>query len=167
MSAAQRLSACSEAEAAVSLRRCCGARRWVEGMLARRPFADDAALLAAADEVWAQREDADVLEALSHHPEIGADLDKLRQRFASTVSWSAAEQGAVASADEATLVALRDANVEYASKFGHTFVVCATGKSAAQMLEILRARLPNDPADELRVAAQEQAKITKLRLEKL
>lgn len=143
------------------LRRCCGAQRWVEGMLARRPFGDDATLLRVADEVWATMGDEDVLEALSHHPEIGGDLDRLREK------WAGSEQSGVDRADEATLVALRDGNVRYRETFGHIFVVCATGKSAARMLALLQARLGNDPAVELAVAAAEQAEITKLRLEKL
>lgn len=167
MSAAAKLDAASESEAAEALRRCCGASRWVEGMLARRPFGDDATLHAAAQQVWAACGDDDVREALSHHPEIGADLDALRDRFRSTATWSAGEQAGVAEADEATLVALRDGNVRYREKFGHIFVVCATGKSAAEMLALLQARIDNDAATELRIAAAEQAKITALRLEKL
>jgi 2-oxo-4-hydroxy-4-carboxy-5-ureidoimidazoline decarboxylase len=167
VSAASELDAMGEAEAAVALRRCCGAERWVTGMLARRPFLDDAQLHAAAEEVWGECGEEDVKQALAHHPEIGADLDALRERFASTATWAAGEQAGVAAADEATLVALRDGNVRYHERFGFTFVVCATGKSAAQMLALLQARLSNDPERELRVAAAEQAKITRLRLEKL
>ncbi len=167
MSLASVLGAASEEQARLALTRCCGASRWVEGMLARRPFADDDAVFAAADEVWAGVAKEDVLEALTHHPEIGASLDKLREKYASTASWSAGEQGAVAVADEATLVALRDGNVAYRERFGHIFVVCATGKSAAQMLELLRARMGNAPQEEIWVAAREQGRITRLRLEKL
>jgi 2-oxo-4-hydroxy-4-carboxy-5-ureidoimidazoline decarboxylase len=167
VSAASKLDAATQDEAAAALRRCCGAERWVAGMLARRPFGDDAALHAAAEEVWAACGEADVREALTHHPEIGADLDALRERFAATATWSAREQAGVSAADEATLVALRDGNVRYRERFGHIFVVCATGKSAAEILALLQARLPNDPATELRIAAAEQGKITRLRLEKL
>jgi len=112
-------------------------------------------------------EKADMLEAFSHHPEIGSDLAALRQRFASTAAWSSAEQAGVAGADDATLEALRDGNVRYRERFGYVFLVCATGKSAAEMLALLQARLPHDADTELRVAAGEQAKITRLRLEKL
>jgi 2-oxo-4-hydroxy-4-carboxy-5-ureidoimidazoline decarboxylase len=112
-------------------------------------------------------EKADLLEAFSHHPEIGADIASLRQRFASTAAWSAAEQAGVAGADDATLEALRDGNVRYREKFGYVFLVCATGKTAAEMLALLRARLAHDADAELQVAAAEQAKITRLRLEKL
>jgi 2-oxo-4-hydroxy-4-carboxy-5-ureidoimidazoline decarboxylase len=112
-------------------------------------------------------EKADMLEAFSHHPEIGSDIASLRQRFAATAAWSSAEQAGVAGADDATLEALRDGNVRYREKFGYVFLVCATGKTAAEMLALLRARLAHDPDTELQIAAAEQAKITRLRLEKL
>lgn len=154
-------------QAHTALQRCCGSSRWVQDMLARRPFTDDAHVFAAAEQVWSQVEPTDVLEALSHHPEIGADLDALRARFASTASWSSDEQAGAAEADEATLLALRDLNRRYKERFGHIFVVCATGKTAAQMLALLRERIDNEPDPELQIAAAEQAKITRLRLEKL
>lgn len=154
-------------EARAALARCCGASRWVDAMLAAGPFADDAGLFAAADRVWAECGPDDVREALSHHPEIGADLAELRRRYADTAGWASGEQAGVRSADEATLVALRDGNVAYKQRFGHIFVVCATGKSAAEMLALLHARIENPPEVELAVAAAEQAKITRLRLEKL
>jgi len=136
-------------------------------MLARRPFASLSSLLSAADEESAALSPSDVLEAFSHHPQIGADLEELRRKFQSTAAWSASEQARVSEADEATLLALRDGNRAYRERFGYLFVVCATGKSAAEMLALLRARLEHDPEMELRVAAAEQAKIARLRLEKL
>ncbi len=136
-------------------------------MVRARPFGDDAKLHHAAELLWSVATPEEVLEALGHHPAIGADLEQLRQKFAATASWSGAEQSGVASADPAILVALRDGNVEYAAKFGFVFVVCATGKSAAQMLELLRARLPNDRDTEIRNAAHEQKAITRIRLDKL
>ena len=162
-----KLDAMSEREAREALTRCCGATRWVEGMLARRPFGSREALLAAADEVWAGAQREDVLEAFEHHPRIGADLDALREKFASTKSWSAGEQSAVSEADERTLQALRDGNVAYEKRFGHIFIVCATGKSASEMLALLQARIDNEPNAELAIAAAEQGKITRIRLEKL
>lgn len=164
MSAAARLDGMHEAAARDALARCCGASRWVEGMLARRPFGDDASLHAAADQVWAAMTRADILEAFEHHPRIGADLDALRSKFARTASLSASEQAGALAASEAELERLRDGNLAYEARFGHIFIVCATGKSAAQMLALLDARLPNAPDDELRIAAAEQAKITHLRL---
>ena len=136
-------------------------------MLARRPFSSRAELLAAATETWAQLTPADFREAFTHHPEIGANIDELRQKFATTAAWSSAEQSAVLGANEATLLALRDGNQAYRARFGYSFIVCATGKSAQEMLALLLARLSHEPELELSIAASEQAKITHLRLEKL
>ncbi len=165
--AAKLLDGMEREDARPALTRCCGARRWVEGMLARRPFGTDTALTQAADEVWATMEEPDILEAFSHHPRIGADMDELRKRFARTSTWSAGEQAGVTQADEATLRALKEGNEAYEARFGFIFIVCASGKSAAEMLALLQGRLPNERDEELRIAASEQGKITKLRLEKL
>jgi 2-oxo-4-hydroxy-4-carboxy-5-ureidoimidazoline decarboxylase len=159
------IDAMNEHDARVALERCCGARRWVERMMKRRPFGDS--LIQAADEEWAQMERADILEAFQHHPRIGADLDALRKKFASTATWASGEQSGVASADEETLRALQQGNIDYEARYGFIFIVCATGKSAGEMLAILRSRLSNDAEAELRIAAGEQAKITRIRLEKL
>jgi 2-oxo-4-hydroxy-4-carboxy-5-ureidoimidazoline decarboxylase len=167
VSSAAALNALDDTAAREALTRCCGAGRWVEGMLERRPFGSDEALHRAADEVWEAMEREDILEAFDHHPRIGADLDALREKFASTSDWSGSEQAAVASADEETLRALRDGNVAYEARYGHIFIVCATGKSAAEMLALLRERMANEPSAELHIAAAEQAKITHLRLDKL
>ena len=156
-----------EAAAREALMRCCGAQRWATTLTASRPFASMASLLVQADRVWAEMERADLLEAFSHHPRIGADINKLRAKFAATKSWSGEEQGAVASASEETLIALRDGNVRYEEVFGHIFIVCATGKSAEEMLGLLNARIDNTPDEELAIAAGEQAKITTIRLRKL
>ncbi|MEO5821518.1 MAG: allantoicase [Vicinamibacteraceae bacterium] len=161
------LNALSIDDARAALLRCCGATRWAGWLLTQRPFASTEALLKAAAGVWTQMEKADMLEAFSHHPEIGSDIASLRQRFASTAAWASAEQAGVAGADDATLEALRDGNARYRQKFGYVFLVCATGKTAAEMLARLQARLPHDADSELQVAAVEQAKITRLRLEKL
>jgi 2-oxo-4-hydroxy-4-carboxy-5-ureidoimidazoline decarboxylase len=167
VSAAARLDRASDAEALEALARCCGSSRWARAVAARRPFGSTEALVRAADEEWAKAGRDDVLEALAHHPRIGANLDELRKRYASTASWAASEQAGAAAAPEDTLRALRDGNLRYEATFGHVFVVCATGKTAAEMLALLEARLGNDPEAELAVAKGEQAKITKLRLEKL
>jgi 2-oxo-4-hydroxy-4-carboxy-5-ureidoimidazoline decarboxylase len=151
-------------EAAAALRRACGAERWVERMLARRPFASSAELYASAEAEWRGSSREDYLEAFGHHPPIGEDLAELRRRFESTANLSSREQAGVAAADEATLRALRDANAAYRERFGFIFIICATGKSAGEMLAALRERLSNDPERELQLAAAEQAKITRLRL---
>jgi 2-oxo-4-hydroxy-4-carboxy-5-ureidoimidazoline decarboxylase len=165
--AAARLDAMPEPWAREALMRCCGCRRWVEDMLAARPFGDDEAVTAAAARLWADAGPDEVLEALGHHPEIGADLGRLRERFANTAGWASAEQAGVGGADDATLVALQAGNIAYKERFGFVFVVCATGKSAAEMLALLQARLINDRTTELANAAREQGAITRLRLAKL
>jgi len=136
-------------------------------MLARLPFASHTAMYAAAVEIWAQLAPDDFREAFEHHPEIGSNIELLRKKFAKTADWSSAEQSAVTSASEATLHALGEGNRAYRERFGYSFIVCATGKSAEEMLELLRTRLKHEPELELGIAAAEQAKITHLRLEKL
>ena len=167
MSLAAWLDALPREQAAEALLRCCGSRRWVEAMLAARPFGSDDAVLAAAERIWDRATPTDVREALAHHPEIGADIQALRRRFARTATWSEGEQAGMQGADDATIIALRDGNLRYREKFGHVFVVCATGKRADEMLALLQARLGNDADKEISIAAGEQGKITRLRLEKL
>ncbi|MDB4984941.1 MAG: 2-oxo-4-hydroxy-4-carboxy--5-ureidoimidazoline decarboxylase [Myxococcaceae bacterium] len=162
-----KLNALALEAARSALMRCCGARPWVEKMLARRPFPSTHALLEAADEVWATLDREAYREAFAAHPRIGEDLHTLRSKFGSTASWANQEQAGTASADAQTLLALRDENEAYFARFGFIFIVCASGKSAGEMLELMRARMYNPPLLELEVAAGEQAKITKLRLQKL
>lgn len=153
-------------EAEKALRQCCGAERWVKAMLARRPFVSWDQLTQSASAVWGEMNETDWRQAFSHHPRLG-DLDSLRQKFASTAAWAAQEQRGTTEATEETLKALQAGNVAYERRFGFIFILCATGKSAAEMLAALTARLSNDTATELRTAAAEQLKITHLRLEKL
>ena len=164
--AAALLDALPEPAARAALERCCGSTRWVQGMLARRPFGSAIALGAAAAQIWSALEHDDFLEAFAEHPPIG-DSSALATRFAATATWSSGEQSGVNAADQATLEALAAGNHAYRERFGYTFIVCAAGKSAAQMLAALRARLENAPEAELFTAAAEQAKITLLRLGKL
>lgn len=157
-----------DANAATAVfQRCCGSSRWAAAMAASRPFTDLEHLHRAADLRWAEASRADVLEAFGHHPKIGADIDSLRQKFSATATWSEGEQRGVAQANEAVLLGLRDGNVAYEKRFGYIFIVCATGKSAAEMLEILNSRIDNDPETEFAIARGEQAKITHIRLDKL
>lgn len=155
-----------EGEAIEVLTKCCGAHRWVNKLIHRRPYRDAADLFSAADEIWEHMGREDILEAFQHHPKIG-DLDSLRKKFASTAQWAEGEQSGTASASEEVLEGLAAGNAAYEEKFGYIFIVCATGKSAQQMLDMLNLRLKNDPHHELQVAAAEQAQITRLRLEKL
>jgi 2-oxo-4-hydroxy-4-carboxy-5-ureidoimidazoline decarboxylase len=162
----QELNALPAPAAVAELLKCCGSSRWARAVAARRPFVSPEGLLAAGDEEWARCGRADILEAFSHHPRIGGK-DALRAKFAATRGWSQGEQSTVARASEETLDGLAAGNAEYEKRFGYIFIVCATGKSAEEMLELLRARLPNAPEAELEAAAAEQAKITRLRLAKL
>lgn len=135
-------------------------------MAQRRPFNSEAELFAVGEEIWQSLAPQDWREAFSHHPKIG-DLTSLRAKFANTRQWSEGEQAGVTGAAEDILHALADGNEAYHKKFGFIFIVCATGKSAGEMLALLQQRLPNDPKLELKIAAAEQAQITKIRLEKL
>jgi 2-oxo-4-hydroxy-4-carboxy-5-ureidoimidazoline decarboxylase len=152
--------------ARLDLQRCNGSSVWVERMLANRPFHTMEDLLTTADREWGALGEPDWLEAFSHHPKIG-DVDSLRKKFASTAQWAAGEQSSVQLADEETIRELAAGNATYEEKFGFIFIICATGKSAAEMLASLQQRLPNERGVELRIAAGEQAKITALRLKKL
>jgi len=160
------LNTAPDAQAAEALVRCCGSRAWVDAMLAARPFASREALHAEAARAWGSLGPADWREAFAHHPRIG-DVAALRAKFAATAVWAGGEQAGAAAADEATLQALAEGNREYESRFGHIFIVCATGRGAGEMLALLRERMAHDPADELRIAVGEQMKITHLRLDKL
>ncbi len=152
--------------AAAALKACCGSTAWVEGMLARRPFKTPAAVLAAADAVWSTAGDDDVLEAFRAHPRIGEQKAAPTQS-AQAAGWSRQEQSGVSTASDETRAALAEVNRAYEARFGFVYIVCATGRSADEMLQFARSRMGNERDAELRVAAGEQAKITRIRLEKL
>jgi len=149
-----------------ALIKCCASKRWVSAMAAGRPFESDRQLLETAANAWNDLDHDDWLEAFAAHPKIG-DIESLRQKYANTRDWAGNEQAGVAGAGETVLRRLSQLNCEYEAKFGYIFIVCATGKSAAEMLAILESRLPNEPAEEILHAAAEQLKITLLRLNKL
>lgn len=145
---------------------CCGSTTWVSKMMEVLPVEDLVDLLEYADEKWAECNDEDYLQAFTHHPKIG-DVESLRDKFAATAGWAAGEQSGVSLANEDVLRDLALGNNDYFEKFGYIFIVCATGKSADEMLSMLRARIGNSPEDEIELAAEEQSKITRIRLEKL
>ncbi len=161
-----RINAMSVAEASHAFMQCCTASTWVARMVAGRPYADAGNLKRRADENWLDLQERDYLEAFEGHPKIG-NVDSLRKKYANTKALAAGEQSGVKSADDATIQALADGNSAYEEKFGFIFIVCATGKNAAELLALLQARLPNDRDTELKNAAEEQRKIFQLRLEKL
>lgn len=144
---------------------CCGSTRWADEMARARPFENETHLIDTADAVWKSLEKSDFLEAFSAHPRIG-DKEALKRKF-SRDRWAEGEQAGTAQASDAVIDEFAVANRHYEERFGYIFIVCATGKSANEMLLELRVRLDNAPEDELRVAAGEQAKITRLRLQKM
>ena len=159
----QRIDASHRDEARELLRGCCGSTRWIERMVAVRPFGSAENALRAAREEWFALTPGDWREAFAHHPRIG-DVEALRTKYAPTRTLSEQEQSAVTAAPDEVLQALADANRAYENRFGYIFIVCATGKTAEQMLAILRSRLANDPEVEIRIAAEEHARICELRL---
>ena len=159
------LSDLSEQDLGDLLRRCCGSSRWLQEVLSGAPFADPAAIERASAGAFDTLGDADWLECFEAHPRIG-DLEALRERFGSG-SRESQEQASAVSAPEPILRALAEANQEYENRFGLRFLVFATGKSAEEMLSILRARLSNQAGEEMRIACAEQRKITALRIRQL
>ena len=146
--------------------RCCSCKTWVHRMVSGRPYDSRGALFKAADEHWQRLGETDYLQAMAGHPMIG-DVRSLEKHHAGSRALSVAEQSGVQVADRETLAALLAANVEYRDRFGFVFIVCATGKMAAEMLALLQARLGNTREEEIRNAGSELRKITRLRLEKL
>lgn len=162
----ERIDRASPDDARRLLTTCCGSSAWVERMVRRRPFGSAERLLTAARAAWGDLTHTDWLEAFSHHPKIG-DRASLSHRFAGTGHLSAQEQSGVDDASAEVLDDLAAANRTYEDKFGYIFIVCAIGKSAEEMLALLRERLLNNAATEIQVAAEEQGKITQLRLRRL
>lgn len=153
-------------EAATELLQCCGSKRWAREIANARPYATLETLLAKSHDTWWSLDPSDWLEAFRSHPKIGEKkaADKVS---AQSQQWSGQEQSGVANASHDTVASLAALNEEYEQKFGYIFIICATGKTSAEMLSALRERLQHDPASELPIAAAEQGKITELRLKKL
>jgi 2-oxo-4-hydroxy-4-carboxy-5-ureidoimidazoline decarboxylase len=152
-------------EAVIEILPCCGSKAWASAMAARRPFRDVATLLAAAGETWGNLTPADWMEAFRSHPRIGESRAGVSAAAPSSI-WSTQEQQKVSTAGEAAKIALAEANREYEERFHHIFIVCASGKSAPEILEILRRRLQNDEHTELREAVEQQRQITHIRINK-
>jgi len=161
-----RLNYLSRRQAAEALYDCCSSKKWVERVLARRPFADDSALLDSAEEAFASLGRKDWLTIFRSHPAIGAKKAAAKQT-ATARDWSAGEQALAQKGSAETLAVLGAANEAYEATFGHVFLICATGKSSEQILNSLQERLGHDAETEMRIAGDEQRKITRLRLEKL
>lgn len=150
----------------VALINCCGSGKWVGKMLVGFPFASSVDLYFWASKCWEGCTKLDFLEAFTHHPKIG-EIDSIKKKFNSTATWASGEQASINMASESVLEELAEGNHLYEAQFGFIFIVCATGKTAAEMLYLLKQRLPNKLEAEIKIAAAEQHKITLLRLEKL
>lgn len=149
-----------------TLQSCCASARWCEELEEKRPFFGDEDVLNKSAKIFSGLDESDWLEAFEGHPQIG-NVDTLRAKYANTKAIAGNEQSGVQSASEDVLKRLAEANDEYLKKFGFIFIVCATGKSAKEMLDLLEQRLPRTRDQELITAGEEQAKITALRLKKL
>jgi OHCU decarboxylase len=164
--ALEKLNSADVAEAESTFRDCCGSSEWAKKMTSARPFESESELLAKAVTFWNDLDANDWLEAFAEHPKIGETKAAPTQQ-ARSASWSAGEQAGASSADEKLKEELADLNRKYFETFGFIYIVCATGKSAAEMTEICRNRLGNDRDTEIANAAAEQQKITGIRLRKL
>lgn len=162
----QELNNLSTTEAFDAFEKCCASTTWVNKMVAARPFNSPEELYNKSEDFWWQSDKKDWLEACEGHPKIG-DVSSLKKKYAETKAWAGNEQSGMNTASDAIIENLAKGNSDYENKFGYIFIVCATGKSAAEMSEILEKRLPNDEVTELKIAMGEQNKITKIRLEKL
>ncbi len=155
-----------EESAKLALSNCCGATKWVNLMMEKRPFTNVDEMLTASRTCWDECNEEDWKEAFTHHPKIG-DLASLKEKYAATRKWAAKEQSGVAVASPKVLQELAKGNRAYEVKFGYIFIVCATGKSAKEMLTILKGRIHNHRRDEIQIAKEEQFKITQIRIHKL
>jgi len=152
-------------KAAEEILPCCGSKSWAREMANRRPVTDEASILAACDQIWEDLPESDWLEAFRSHPRIGESRSPVSSS-AQSATWSGQEQQNVGLAREAVKAILAEANRAYEKRFNRIFIVCATGKSAPEILEILRRRLQNDEPTELHEAAEQQRQIAHLRLKK-
>jgi len=162
----ERLNGLSPEQAEAELLQCCGSTNWAQRMVRQRPFSGIANLLEKADRIWWELGAEHWHEAFRRHPKIG-EKSAAETGSTQTHRWSEKEQAAARTAGGDVLAELAEANRAYQERFGYIFIVCATGKSGEEMLALLRNRLQNDPDVELRIAAEEQRRITRLRLEKL
>ena len=152
-------------QAADEILSCCGSKNWARQMAGRRPVLDETSLLTACDDVWKGLPVADWMEAFRSHPRIG-ESGGPASNTPRSVAWSRQEQQMAGEGTEDVRAALAEGNRAYEQRFHRTFIVCATGKSGPEILEILRRRLRNDDAAELQEAAAQQCQIAHLRLKK-
>jgi 2-oxo-4-hydroxy-4-carboxy-5-ureidoimidazoline decarboxylase len=142
---------------------CCGSQAWATALASRRPIADETSLINASTRIWLALPEDAWQQAFDSHPRIGQSHAQTHATEES-LRWSAQEQRTALSENNAARLALEEASRRYEQKFGRIFIVCATGKTSAEMLAILEERMKNDAATELREAAEQQRQITQLRL---
>ena len=160
------LNLMSPSQAEAEFLKCCGAKNWAQQMVGARPYPGLNELIIKADRIWWSLDSGDWLEAFHSHPKIG-EKKAAAPTAVEAQRWSENEQSGIRNSAQQTLDELADLNRAYEEKFGYIFIVCASGKSSEEMLAMLHDRLKNNAAEELRIAATEQAKITQLRLRKL
>lgn len=162
----KKLNEMSASDAESQFLKCCGSKRWAQAMARARPFENVQTIFDEADARFGLLSDEDWLDAFRAHPKIG-EKKAASEQSQTAKRWSSQEQSRAESAAADTKQALSEGNREYEQRFGFIFIVCATGKSADEMVKMLAQRMANEPAAELRIAAEEQRKITHLRLQKL
>lgn len=162
----QELNNLEPEEAYDAFEKCCTSSTWIINMVNERPFDSKESLFTFSDNIWAKCNENDWLEACDGHPKIG-DVSSLKEKYATTKQWAGNEQSGMDTASDDIINKLAKGNTDYETKFGYIFIVCATGKSAKEMHDLLEIRLNNEPEQELKIAMGEQNKITHLRLEKL
>ncbi len=145
---------------------CCTAKKWVDSMVSSRPYSNFEEMIMTSNQHFSKLEESDWLQAFDGHPKIG-DINSLKEKYKSTKKLASGEQSGMSEADEIVIQEMADLNNKYFENNGFIFIVCASGKSAAEMLEIIKSRMDNDRGVELKIASEEQMKITKIRLEKL
>lgn len=166
MAETNKINQLSAEQAFDAFMQCNTSERWCKAMAQSLPFADIESLREQADSHWKQSQEEDLLQAFDGHPEIG-DVSTLREKYRNTEKLAGHEQSGMDSANEEVIEQLSKGNKDYKEKFGFIFIVCASGKSANEMLELLLQRLPNSREEELANAAEEQRKITQIRIDNL
>lgn len=162
----QTLNSAPPHEAKKWFSQCCTASRWVDAMVSSRPFDNQDQLLETASMQWRTLQNQDFIEAFEGHPMIG-NPDSLKEKYRNTHAMASGEQSGMKQATDDVILELARLNLEYFEKFGFIFIVCATGKSAGEMLELIQSRINNDDDSEIAIAAREQEKITAIRINKL
>ncbi|MCP4443196.1 MAG: 2-oxo-4-hydroxy-4-carboxy-5-ureidoimidazoline decarboxylase [Aureispira sp.] len=162
----EKLNKLDTPELEAAFQKCCNAQKWYKGLALQAPYYSEEDLYKKSNKAWAGCVEKDFLEAFLAHPKIG-DVSTLAKKFKETKAWAGNEQSGMDTATMDVIERLAKGNTDYEEKFGFIFIVCATGKTAAEMLALLEARIGNDRAKELLIAAGEQHKITHIRLRKL